>query len=288
MIEKSISKHLKTSYSKGYPFPHIVIDNFLPDHISSKILDELQKNETWFYDRMTWTHDYQVNKFFIPSQDFPESLDIMKDKLPHTSLILDYLNSQEMLDFLSELTGIPNLISDPAFHGGGVHKINTGGKLAVHLDYNIHPVTKKYRKLNLLLYLNPNWKSEWGGNLEFWSHNSLKNKPEEKIVTVDNIFNRAVLFDTTHNSWHGFATPMTCPEGVYRKSLAVYYLTDPPEGTDPRPRALYAPTKEQETNPEILKFPKTTGESSGTNVLNSTLLATSAKPLSFIFSFTYS
>ena len=63
-----------------------------------------------------------------------------------------------------------------------------------------------------------------------------------------------MLFDTTQNSWHGFPEPLQCPEGVYRKSLAVYYLTEPPEGTDPRPRALYAPSKEQENNQEILKL----------------------------------
>ena len=124
----------------------------------------------------------------------------------------------------------------------------------VHLDYSIHPKLKLQRKLNLILYVTENWDSEWGGGLEFWSHNKETNKPKENIVTVNNIFNRAVLFDTTQNSWHGFPEPITCPEGVYRKSLAVYYLTEPPEGTDPRPRALYAPTKEQENNPEILKL----------------------------------
>ncbi len=102
--------------------------------------------------------------------------------------------------------------------------------------------------------MEPDWNLRWGGGLELWSHNTETNRPKEKIVKIDNIFNRAVLFDTTQNSWHGFPDPLTCPEGKYRKSLAVYYLTDPQQGTDPRPRALYAPTKEQENNPEILNL----------------------------------
>jgi Rps23 Pro-64 3,4-dihydroxylase Tpa1-like proline 4-hydroxylase len=122
------------------------------------------------------------------------------------------------------------------------------------LDYSIHPKLKLQRKLNLILYVTENWNPEWGGGLELWSHNNQTNRPDKKIKTLDNIFNRAVLFDTTQNSWHGFPEPLECPEGVYRKSLAVYYLTEPPEGTDPRPRALYAPTEEQENNPEILKL----------------------------------
>lgn len=122
----------------------------------------------------------------------------------------------------------------------------------VHLDYSIHPKLKLQRKLNLILYLSENWDSQWGGGLELWSHNKETNKPDNKVVTIDNIFNRAILFDTTQNSWHGFPTPLTCPEGIYRKSIAVYYLTDPPEGVDPRPRALYAPTKEQENDLNIL------------------------------------
>jgi Rps23 Pro-64 3,4-dihydroxylase Tpa1-like proline 4-hydroxylase len=122
------------------------------------------------------------------------------------------------------------------------------------LDYSIHPKLKLQRKLNLILYVTENWNLEWGGGLELWSHNTQTNRPDKKIVTIDNIFNRVVLFDTTQNSWHGFPEPITCPEGTYRKSIAVYYLTDPPEGTDQRARALYAPTKEQEANPKILKL----------------------------------
>ena len=78
----------------------------------------------------------------------------------------------------------------------------------------------------------------------------------ELVDTVGNVFNRGILFDTTQNSWHGFPEPITCPEGTYRKSIAFYYLTDPPENVDTRKRALYAPYKDQENNSEILDLIK--------------------------------
>jgi Rps23 Pro-64 3,4-dihydroxylase Tpa1-like proline 4-hydroxylase len=164
------------------------------------------------------------------------------------------LNSKEFIKQLQKITGISKLYPDIGLHGGGPHIHGIGGKLNVHLDYSIHPKLKLQRKLNLIIYLEEDWNPKWGGNLELWSHNKEKNKPDKRFVTIDNVFNRAVLFDTTQNSWHGFPEPLTCPEGKYRKSLAVYYLTDPPEEINQRPRALYAPTKEQESNPEILKL----------------------------------
>ena len=106
------------------------------------------------------------------------------------------------------------------------------------------------------MYLTEEWDTSWGGGLELWSHDSETKKPKEKIKIVDNVFNRAILFDTTQNSWHGFPEPITCPEGTYRKSIAFYYLTDPPEEVELRKRALYAPTKDQENNPEILELIK--------------------------------
>ena len=131
-----------------------------------------------------------------------------------------------------------------------------GGKLNIHLDYNINPKLNLHRKLNLIVYLTEDWDTSWGGGLELWSHDEEKNLPLNREVVVDNIFNRAILFDTTQNSWHGLPQPITCPEGVYRKSIAVYYMTDIPEDANQRKRALYAPTKEQENDSDVLDFIK--------------------------------
>jgi hypothetical protein len=99
--------------------------------------------------------------------------------------------------------------------GGGIHKINKGGKLSIHIDYNQHPGQKWKRNLNVLLYLNENWEKEWGGNLELWGGN-----PWKKEIEVEPIFNRAVIF-SIEDAPHGHPIPLNTPDDV-----ALYYFTD--------------------------------------------------------------
>lgn len=226
----------------SFPFYYQVIDNFFSKEQAKTISQEFPNynSDIWYCYNNPLENKKTCNNWYHFG--------------PETYKTLTMLNSKEFIRQLQKITGISKLYPDIGLHGGGLHIHGPGGKLNIHLDYSIHPKLKLQRKLNLIIYLEEDWNPNWGGNLEFWSHNKEKNKPDKRYVKVDNVFNRAVLFDTTQNSWHGFPDPLTCPEGKYRKSLAVYYLTDPPEGTDPRPRALYAPTKEQENNPEILKL----------------------------------
>jgi Rps23 Pro-64 3,4-dihydroxylase Tpa1-like proline 4-hydroxylase len=226
----------------SFPFYYQVIDNFFNKEQAKTISQEFPEynSDIWYCYNNPLEHKKTCNNWYQFG--------------PETYKTLTMLNSKEFIKQLQKITGISKLYPDIGLHGGGLHIHGTGGKLNIHLDYSIHPKLKLQRKLNLIIYLEEDWNPDWEGNLEFWSHDKEKNKPDKRYVKVDNVFNRAILFDTTQNSWHGFPDPLTCPEGRYRKSLAVYYLTDPPEGTDPRPRALYAPTKEQENNPEILKL----------------------------------
>lgn len=226
----------------SFPFDYLIIDNFLEKDQAKNISQEFPSfnSDIWYCYNNPLENKKSCNNWYQFG--------------PETYKTLLYLNSPEFIKKLQDLTGIPKLYPDIGLHGGGLHIHGRGGKLNVHLDYSIHPKLKLQRKLNLIIYLTEDWNSEWGGGLELWSHNEETKKPDKKEVVIENIFNRAILFDTTQNSWHGFPKPLTCPENTYRKSLAVYYLTDPPEGTDPRPRALYAPTKEQENNPEILNL----------------------------------
>ena len=219
MINLDLSKQLSTQYHKAKPFPHIVIDKFLPETILDSVLDEFNKNKNWWYDKVKWTEPYQVNKFYWPYDI--ETANNMPNDLPTISSLVNYLNSPVMLKYLEELTGIDNLISDELLMGGGLHKITSGGKLAIHKDYNVHPVKKMYRRLNLLIYLNKDWKTEWEGNLELWDKDHTKLE-----VSVEPLFNRAVIFTISEDSLHGHPVPLNTPENVSRNSIALYYFTE--------------------------------------------------------------
>jgi hypothetical protein len=140
---------------------------------------------------------------------------------PATRLLLYHLNSITFLEFISAVTGIDNLIPDPSFDGGGLHQIVRGGKLGIHVDFNRHGKYGLDRRLNLLLYLNKDWREEYGGDLELWDRNM--SRCGAKIRPV---FNRLVIFGTTDFTYHGHPDPLQCPQGMTRKSLALYYFSN--------------------------------------------------------------
>jgi Rps23 Pro-64 3,4-dihydroxylase Tpa1-like proline 4-hydroxylase len=223
------------------PYPHYVIDNFVDDEIAHKLSNEFMSfdSEHWF----SYGNQVEVKKACNNWYHFPEE----------TYKFFQYLNSPAFVQSLSDMTGV-QLVPDHGLHGAGWHIQPTGGKLNVHLDYSIHPKLGLERKFNFIFYLTPNWNTTWGGNLEMWTHDSETNQPKELIKTIENKFNRAVIFDTTYNSWHGFSQQINCPEDVYRKSIAMYYLCEPSENAAKRSRALFAPTEDQKNDPEIMQF----------------------------------
>jgi hypothetical protein len=143
-----------------------------------------------------------------------------------TRHLLGELNSAPFIDFLERLTGIEGLVPDPHFVGGGLHQIESGGHLKVHADFNRHPRTGLERRLNVLLYLNRDWRDEYGGALELWSRDM--STCQARILPH---FNRCVVFSTTSTSFHGHPEPLSCPPGQTRKSIALYYYSKerPPE-----------------------------------------------------------
>jgi Rps23 Pro-64 3,4-dihydroxylase Tpa1-like proline 4-hydroxylase len=223
------------------PYPHYVIDDFVNDDIAHKLSNDFMDFDSpnWF----KYNNQVEVKKSCNNWYNFPEE----------TYKFFQYLNSPAFVQSLSEVTGV-QLIPDHGLHGAGWHIQPTGGKLNVHLDYSIHPKLGLERRFNFIFYLTPNWDTNWGGHLELWSHDSENNQPKELVKTIENKFNRAVIFDTTYNSWHGFSQPINCPVDVYRKSIAMYYLCEPSEIASDRSRALFAPTEEQKNDPEIMKL----------------------------------
>jgi hypothetical protein len=123
---------------------------------------------------------------------------------------------------LEKVTGITGLKHDPLLEGGGLHQCGNGGFLNVHADFTCHPHKLNWRRrVNVLVYLNENWKTEFGGNLELWSTDMSSCKR-----SIEPYLNRAVIFKTDETSFHGFPDPITCPPDVFRKSIALYYFTE--------------------------------------------------------------
>ena len=200
---------LSGDYCFAEPFPHIVIDNFLPEALIDKVLanfpTEKLKNDVVFDMGYAGLHKRQV----MPA-----------DCNGFCREVFGFFNSAAIVQFLESLTTIPSLIPDPHFVGGGFHETSTGGKLGIHADFRINEQLHLNRRINMIIYLNKDWKDEYGGHLELWDK-SMQNK----LQTIAPIYNRCVIFNTDADSFHGHPDPLTTPEHVKRRSIALYYYT---------------------------------------------------------------
>jgi hypothetical protein len=215
------------AFTTAAPFPHIVYDGVvnadlvkevhglfrtLPDDYWEKSNDQGIEVK-W---RSSWKSEY----------DIPEQ----------ARELVRFFNSGEFLRELSRLTGIPQLIPDPYYSGGGFNYIRRGGHLDVHVDGNWHDAMAVHRRLNLILYLNSGWKEEWGGELKLYDASG-----EAEVVAISPVGNRLMIFETTDLSFHGHPEPILCPEDEGRSSIILYYYTSatrpPAHTTEPRPHS---------------------------------------------------
>lgn len=147
-------------------------------------------------------------------------LSSLRDMPERTRDFIAYLNSPAFLAVLTDITGIEGLQPDPELRGGGIHAIGRGGYLKIHTDFNWHSGLSMHRRLNLLVYLNQNWQSDWKGSIELWSADA-----QQRIFSLAPEIGNALLFETNDISYHGHPDPLECPEGTFRKSIALYYYT---------------------------------------------------------------
>lgn len=238
------------SHAKEYdaPFKHFVIDNFLKADLAHTLSKQFpsHSSEKWF----SYDNPLERKKAIQNWGSFP----------PETYQLFLSLCCERFTNKLRKLTSDGCLKPDYGLHGAGWHMSKSGDHLNIHQDYSIHPMANMQRKWNIIIYLTPNWKKEWGGNLEFWNHNEKTNQANQKEVSIDCVFNRAVLFDTTQNSWHGFPETIKCPQGIYRKSIAMYYLSPIQDTAVDRPRALYSPREDQANDSDIIELIKKRAE----------------------------
>lgn len=197
------------AFAAAEPFPHVVLDGFLDDDLAARLAAGFPAT-----DDARWVR-YQ-------DHGRTEKLALADEGAmpPLFQQVLWALNSGVVIRFLEALTGIGGLVADPHLVGGGLHRIEAGGYLDVHADFNHHTVLKLDRRLNLLLYLNPDWDDAWGGHLELWDAD------HRCVQRVAPVLNRCVVFATTDDALHGHPEPLACPPERARCSLALYYYTN--------------------------------------------------------------
>lgn len=209
---------LRAQFRSAVPFPFIHIDDFLQPEFAREVADSYPR----------FDQALGMGKVFETVNEHLKLQVTDKRRFPPPVLRLhEALARPEFLETLSYITGIPDLLADDAMAGGGMHQTGPHGRLDVHVDFNVLDEKQWHRRLNILIYLNPVWKKEWGGYIELWDRNV-------KVChhAFEPILNRCVIFETSEISFHG-VQPLTCPPDMVRKSFAGYYYTvQPPAGWD--------------------------------------------------------
>ena len=198
-------KKLKNKFESNKPFPHIILsDWFSKDILDDTILNVLKLKDTYnWYKLCTNTNDFSP---------FGEK----------AVQLTNYLIGDEWLNFLQKLTGIKDLRADKSWLGAGINYEPRGAHLEPHTDFN-HS-SNGWRRINLLLFLSKNWKEEWGGYGEL---GHIEDGSFVKDVSYSPDFNKAVLFETSDISYHGFDL-VKCPEDESRIVITCYYYSDSP------------------------------------------------------------
>ena len=215
----SIFETSSQAYQSASPYPHGKFEAFLEEWAAHKAMASFPKVKD-----AGWIHYVHVNE----KKHGLNKMDLIPGFLQE---VIKALNSDAFVASLSKLTGIPGLKADPSLEGGGLHQSQRGGYLNIHADFTVHPHKRNWRRrVNVLVYLNEDWLEDYKGDLELWSRD-MKNC----VQKISPIFNRCVIFNTDEDSFHGLPEAIQCPEGMTRKSIALYYFTA--EETAPRKKA---------------------------------------------------
>lgn len=210
-----IARERAKEFRTAQPYPHIVIDDFLPAAAARELAAVFPGPD----DDVAWDR-YDTPERWVKLGCGDET----KFPAPIRTAVRD-MNSSIFVRILEQLTGIEHLLVDPHLLGGGMHLTRRGGMLSVHADFNWHAQIAAHRRLNLLIYLTPDWRPEYGGELELWDSSATR-----MVHRIEPIFNRAVLFATRSDTLHGHPKPWAAPDAVNRQSIALYYYTsDRPE-----------------------------------------------------------
>jgi hypothetical protein len=230
------AEELRPCFRDAQPFPHVIVDDLFDDEALSRVVGSFPS-----FDEVAW---YRYDNALERKHTMPH----VEQLAPEIRIIFRELDSPDFVRFLNILTGVSNLQPDISHVGAGLHQILPGGSLAVHADSNYHPETGLDRRVNVLVFLNEDWKESYGGHLELWDADM-----RSVVRRILPVFNRTVIFACNDNANHGHPEPLACPPDRSRRSLAAYYYTRgrPPVETNQPHSTIYKRRPQDPVDPDL-------------------------------------
>jgi Rps23 Pro-64 3,4-dihydroxylase Tpa1-like proline 4-hydroxylase len=222
-------KDVQAAYQSAKPFRHVVVDNLFPDPLLDSLLGEIRE-----MGKDRWSNIEQ------DTRERTLRMSSAAEMGPAGSQLLSIVHSAAFLYFLSEITGIWQLLPDPYLQGGGYALMRRGDYFNVHSDRNVAYETGLTRRLAMIIFLNKQWSTEYHGQLELWNHDA-----SSCDVSIEPLFNKTIIFEVAYPNFHGVPLPLACPPDRMRQSFILYYHTvGTPGAGDVKPHSsIFAPRR---------------------------------------------
>ncbi len=206
-------EQLREELANAKPFPYVILEGLFHPALLELVAAEFDTlPKTGWADVRT---KYESTRRSVPGVSLQ----------PASQLYFDIVSSGWFTEWLSSVTGVPYLLTDPKLVGGGLHESRDGATFAVHRDFYRHRDIGLRNAMVFITYLNKGWDPEWGSALELWDK-----KADRCVTSIQPEFGRTILMPHGPVSYHGHTKPLHTPDGRPRRSVAAYFYTSPVAG----------------------------------------------------------
>ena len=196
---------LAQAHAVTSPVPYTIIDNFFPEELFKTLSFEVD-----FLQESDWTVFSNDVSYRKECRNFAST--------PRIQSMAYSFQGSEFLKWIEQVTGLEKLVADPHYRGGGITRVSRGDSLGLHNDFNWNEQIRLTRRANLILYMNAEWQTEWGGELELWDFDRT-----ECLVKIEPKPNRLAIWNYDERLIHGAPHPLNCPEHIARQNFIQFY-----------------------------------------------------------------
>lgn len=199
---------LTRQWAASAPVNHFVLDDLLPEEWTREIRAAFPELKD-----MRLRRDLREVKYVAAQMN-------RYDPILEESIYA--FQAPEVVNMIHEITGLQALEPDEQLYAGGISAMARGNYLNPHIDNSHDKFRRRYRVINLLFYVSPDWTEADGCNLELWPDG-----PRGRPINIVSRFNRLVAMVTHQASWHSVS-----PNGAARTRCCVsnYYFSAVPVG----------------------------------------------------------